>query len=388
MKIIFLTHHLKADDGWSRYAKDLAESLNKNGAEILCVVDEKTELSKLPQVAALGPHLSYVANPFIILKTAIRLRKILRDFKPDIVHVIVEPYATILPFVSTGRAKLVLTVHSTFAFMPILVGGFKRTVSTFLTRLIYKRVDTVICVSEFTKNHLLLHMAKIGALENVQDKTFVLAGGVDVQSVAMQNSDVRKNEKVNSNGAARTKEILFVGAIKPRKGLLEAITALQFVQTDFVYRIVGTYKDKDPYVQLLLKNIEEYGLKNKIVFEGRVDDDRLQKLYSTADLFLMLSTNNGADFEGYGLVYIEANAHGVPCIGPKDSGVSEAIVEGQTGFLVDQYDSRSVAEKIDRALLPDTFKKTDCRRWAEENSIDKKARIVSDVYETLLSTKS
>ncbi len=381
MKVIFLTHHLKGTDGWSRYANDLAQDLQKQGADVLCLVHEYTENSPLKQERPLGAPLGYIANPFASFSTAKSVRGMIEKFSPDIVHVIVEPYATVLPFLgnislnSLGKKspKWVITVHSTYAFLPILVSGWRRLVSTILTRKLYAKIDSVIAVSEFTKQHLLRHMTAIGEQSLVANKIDVLAGGVHMEH-ATPNIPAKNNSP---------KEILFVGALKPRKGLLEAINALAFVKTNVVYRIVGTYKEQDPYIQLLKQKITEHHLEGKIIFEGQVSNEKLQALYANADLFLMLSTNNGADFEGYGLVYIEANAHGVPCIGPKDSGVSDAIRDGKTGFLVDQYNSQTVAQKVDAVLVGNLIKPEDCIAWARENSTDKKAAVMLGLYKKL-----
>ncbi len=385
MKVLFISHHIKGTDGWSRYARDLVIDFQKNGVEVLCLVHElSSDTSQFAQKVVLGTPLSYIANPHISILTAFKIRKIIAEFSPDIIHVIVEPYATILPFllnipsVSNARnkkPKIVITVHSTYAFLPILVSGWRRTVSTILTRKMYTNIDSVICVSEYTKQHLLTHMKAIGELKLVQDKTFILAGGVDVSRIVAGKEEtvIQKNNS--------PKEILFVGALKPRKGLLEAINALNFVQSNYIYRIVGTYKENDPYVNTVKAKIAEYGLEKNVVFEGQVTDEKLQNLYQKADLFLMLSTNNGADFEGYGLVYIEANAHGVPCIGPKDSGVSDAILEAKTGYLVDQYDSKAVGVKIDQILIQNPIKAADCIAWAIANSTDKKAKAMLGLYQ-------
>jgi glycosyltransferase involved in cell wall biosynthesis len=387
MKILFLTHHLRGNDGWSRYAKDFACGLQKRGEDVLSLVSELDPRSDLESKGAqstglserlvLGDHISYIANPIQSFVTAQRVKKIIQEYNPDVIHFIVETYATILPFLLASvlkNRKVVLTVHSTYAFMPILVSGWRRRVSTFLTRNMFQKIDMTICVSKYTEKHFLQHMAGIGESKLVENKTCILAGGVEISEAHKQVS--KKIEKP----ADAPKEILFVGAIKSRKGLLEAVAALAFVRTDFLYRVVGTYDEKNPYVKLVKQKIAESGLQKKVVFEGRISDEKLVELYRNADLYLMLSTNNGADFEGYGLVYIEANAFGVPCIGPGDSGVTDAIVDGKTGFLVNQFDSKAVAEKIDLVLSGRVINSQDCVEWALENQTDKKVDALFDIY--------
>ncbi len=377
MKILFVSHHLKGNDGWSRYARDFLLEMKNQGNEVLCLVNELSPETNVPQNKCLDKHLKYLANPFLSWRTASRVNSIIESFSPNIIHIIVEPYGTIIPFLKPGRAKILITVHSTFAFMPILLKGFRKTISTYLTKLMYKKIDHIICVSKYTKNHLIKHMSLIGEEKLLENKTSVLAGGVDVSSAGMVSAVRKTNEKSK-------KEILFVGAVKPRKGLKEALEALALVKTDFIYRIAGSYKEDDGYCGLLKKLIKEKKLDDKVLFLGQVSDSELENLYKNADLFLMLSTNNGADFEGYGLVYLEANLRGVPCIGPRDSGVSEAIVDGKSGFLVDQYDSPVVARMVERVLNERVISPEDCIDWARENAIEKKTEILKSIYKSLL----
>jgi glycosyltransferase involved in cell wall biosynthesis len=215
-------------------------------------------------------------------------------------------------------------------------------------------------------------MSAIRAVQLVDQKITVLGGGINQRYLGVSEGTREARER---------KEILFVGALKQRKGLREAVEALALVQSNYIYRIVGAYRDNDPYVTSVKQRITALGLEERVVFEGRVSESVLQALYQQADLFLMLSMNNGADFEGYGLVYLEANAYGVPCIGPNDSGVSDAIVDGTTGYVVDQRNPSAAAAVIDKVLQQQSISAEVCRAWAAANSIDKKAKIMMRLYQ-------
>jgi phosphatidylinositol alpha-1,6-mannosyltransferase len=80
------------------------------------------------------------------------------------------------------------------------------------------------------------------------------------------------------------------------------------------------------------------GVADRVWFAGAVDDSTLQRIYRDSDLFVLPSTG-----EGFGLVYAEAMAHGLPCIGARGCGSEDAIIEGTTGRFVDETRPEAVA---------------------------------------------
>ena len=376
MKILFLSHHIKGNDGWSRYARDIIRAVRQEGAEVLCLVHELSPETDIPQKKCLEKPLAYVANPLRSFLSAIKINKAISEFSPDIIQFIVEPYGSIIPFLHKRRSKIVLNAHSTYAFLPALISGMRRIVTTFTARQVYDRTDTVVCISKYTAQYVKRRLSEIHAEHAISNKIVIMGGGVDI---------IPETGHIPSRLIHARKEILFVGAIKPRKGLIEAIEALALIKTNFIYRIVGYYEADNLYVKKIIRKINELQLKDKVELVGQVSDDKLRLLYKDADLFLMLSTNNGADFEGYGIVYLEANLYGVPCIGPRDSGVSDAILDGKTGYLVDQHDSSSVAQTIESVLGDHMIRSADCVNWAKENSIKNRAKTMMAIYENLIT---
>jgi glycosyltransferase involved in cell wall biosynthesis len=377
MKILYLTHHLKGNDGWSRYARDLALGVKMRGDDVICLVNEIDPLTDVVQkkVFSKGP-LSYIVNPLINILDAYKVNRIIKEFNPDIIHVLVEPYGALIPFINKNNSKIVVMAYSTYAYLPIVVKGMKRKFVEILTSISLGKIDSIICISKYTKEYLRGHAKDIIKLSVLDRKISIVGGGVNEVQILKKAVPPLYNSP---------KEILFVGALKPRKGLIEAIEALRFVKSDYIYRIVGSYISSDPYIKLVNKKISEYNLQNKIILCGQVSDSELESMYMKADLFLMLSTNNGVDFEGYGLVYIEANSKGVPVIGPSDSGVSDAIISGKTGYLVNQFDSQNVAKVIENVLQNNPIKSSDCIAWALENTVEKKVSQIIEIYKIVIN---
>jgi len=120
-------------------------------------------------------------------------------------------------------------------------------------------------------------------------------------------------------------------------------------------------------------------------FLGRVNDQTLENLYKQADVFLMPSLTTEDTFEGFGLVYIEANAHGVPVIGPDRSGSTEAIANGKSGYTVDVRDPAAIADALHKILDEHTISPDGCRKWAEQHSAEHMANATYDVYQRVAS---
>jgi phosphatidylinositol alpha-1,6-mannosyltransferase len=89
-----------------------------------------------------------------------------------------------------------------------------------------------------------------------------------------------------------------------------------------------------------------------------VPEADLADLYGCADVFAMLCRERwgGLEAEGYGIVFVEAAACGVPSIAGRSGGSHEAVVDGETGFVVDPHDSAGVRAALDRLLGDDALR--------------------------------
>ncbi len=182
--------------------------------------------------------------------------------------------------------------------------------------------------------------------------------------------------------------IIAVGAVKERKGYLQAIDALAAYRdkykTPFRYEIFGSLDHDPAYVASLRTKIAQYGLQDCCFLHGPVSDGALRAAYAKADCFLLTSIQQGSNFEGFGLVFLEASAYGVPVIGPTTGGCPEAISEGKSGYVCDPNDAVMIAKRMDQILKDHTISAKNCRAWAEEHRIEKKVDELERVYTSLL----
>lgn len=166
--------------------------------------------------------------------------------------------------------------------------------------------------------------------------------------------------------------VLTVGRIHPRKGQLETLRALialpDSVRAKIEYQIAGS--SSRPAYEKELKDLAST-TDFPVTFLGNLSDQELSKAYDHADIFAMTSIDYGNSIEGFGLVYLEASAHGLPIVAHAVGGVSEAVIDGETGFLVAPHDQAGLCAAVTklveseplRTILGDTG-----RIWASKPS--------------------
>jgi glycosyltransferase involved in cell wall biosynthesis len=375
MKILFITSSLEPKDGWGRYGLDIVSEIAKtNDVMVLC--NSVYDGSSLEQYAVLhDPH--SIVSPLKLFVSRKKIQDSIDSFQPDVIHFVVESYVVVLPFLKLpSQTKTFLTVHGTYSFIPYVFvrERLKRGIAGMLIKKAYERVTGIISVSSFTKEHLLSQYLLFCKKSFDKKKITVITNGIDPKKFSFETT---------SRVPGNKKSILFVGAVKRRKGVLEALAVLSYYRDlygdDFVFTIAGSYKENDVYTKQVLSEVKALGLENVVRMVGMVPDLELKKLYTEADLFLMLSIEDGMSLEGFGLVYLEANTYGVPAIGSINSGARDAISPGVSGYLVDPFDLPDCALKIN-LVLSGSVKPIDCINWAKEQNIEVKVSQITSLY--------
>jgi len=145
--------------------------------------------------------------------------------------------------------------------------------------------------------------------------------------------------------------ILFVGRLVRRKGLVELLKAFEIVSKsipDARLVIVGD----GPFRSELEALIRESSVGERVEMRGTLTGQPLNREYASCDVFVMPSKTTSVDTEGFGMVFLEAAYFARPAVGTRSGGIPEAVVDGETGLLVDQDDVEGLALKI-RTLLED-----------------------------------
>ena len=161
----------------------------------------------------------------------------------------------------------------------------------------------------------------------------------------------KKNELRNKRSIASNTKILITASrlIKEKSTdtIITILSELTKLFPDILLIIAG---DGDYKSELVLLT-DSLGLHDKVLFTGRVPQAELRELYELSDLFILLSES-----ESFGLVFLEANACGLPVIGNNVGGIPEAIENGKSGFLVDSDNPADVIEKISLLLTNNSLR--------------------------------
>lgn len=205
--------------------------------------------------------------------------------------------------------------------------------------------DAVVAVSEFTRRTLIDKMGV--APERIE----LIVNGVDAERFQ---PGPKSQDLLERYGLAGKRVLLTVGRLVERKGIDTTIRALPQILAqcpDACYLIVGT----GDYRAQLEALVAAHGVGEQVIFAGRVPHDELVAHYQLCDLFVMPNRElANHDTEGFGLVFLEANACGKAVVAGRAGGVVEAVRHGETGLNVDGDDVGAVAAAITDLLLDDT----------------------------------
>jgi glycosyltransferase involved in cell wall biosynthesis len=160
-------------------------------------------------------------------------------------------------------------------------------------------------------------------------------------TIAPPGTDPAAQAQGSSDGIVR---LLAVGSVVPRKGYDVLIAALATL-SDLPWRLTIAGDRRDPAAAARLDaDIERYQFGQRISVLGAMASERLAELYVAADVFVLASR-----FEGYGMVYAEAMAHGLPVIGTTAGAIPETI-PASAGLLVAPDDTAALATALRRLI--------------------------------------
>lgn len=203
------------------------------------------------------------------------------------------------------------------------------------------QADAVVCVSRFTQEALANRMGvernKIALIEN----------GVDTERFRPGDPDP---ELVARHGWTGQRLILSVGRLVRRKGFDKLIEAMPIVLDQCKNAHLAVIGE-GPLRAELQASIQQRGLARHVSLLGAANDSELPALYAAAELFALPNREMpDGDTEGFGLVFLEANACGKPVVAGRAGGAVDAVKDGVNGLLVNGESPEEIARAILRLL--------------------------------------
>jgi len=256
------------------------------------------------------------------------IEKIHREFPFDIIHAHValpDGYGALLAD-RVHKKPLVVTLHG--LDMATTIHRNDKCKQCILE--VFEAANKVICVSSKLRKRCL-------EVYDHETKFEVVSNGMSLDKIVEAPGQLR--EKYEGK-----KVLLTVGSLYRLKGHDYVIRALPEIierVPALVYLIVGSGPEEDCLKRLM----DELGLNDYVEFCGRKDHETVMEYMSICDLFVMPSWD-----EGFGIVYLEAMAHGKPVIACRGQGIEDVIVDGETGLLVKPKDLENLKKAMIRLL--------------------------------------
>lgn len=268
-----------------------------------------------------------------------RVRSLVRETGAELVlfgHAL--PLGALGPGLAAAGVPYATLTHGAEAWMA-RVPGIDR-----LLRRALSRAEVVFAVSRYTERFVRRALAP-------RARTVILPPGVDVERFhpAVDGAVVRK-----ALGLEDRPVVVSVSRLVPRKGQDALIRAWPRVQTQVpgaALVVVG----RGPYEATLRRMASDLGVGEAVRFVGQVGEEALPGHYAAGDLFAMptRSRHAGLEVEGFGIVYLEAAATGKAVVAGASGGAAEAIVDGETGVVVDGRHPAAVGDAVGDLLLDD-----------------------------------
>lgn len=223
--------------------------------------------------------------------------------------------------------KLVVTFHGSD------INSYPKRHGKDVYKSLYNSADIITTNTSFTMNKVVANGAD-------KKKIIIIPVGLLCDNFPLRDDPVDSSQKV----------ITTVGRLVEKKGHIWMIDALkELVETtpDIIWNIIGSGPE-----ELKLKNkVEELNLTSNTHFHGSLKSPDVIKILSESHIFILPSvTASSGDMEGQGLVLQEAQSMGVPVISTLHNGIPDGVLDGKSGLLVPEKDSKALTDAVNKLL--------------------------------------
>lgn len=326
MKIVQLLPELN-EGGVERGVVELSRELVKLGHESIVISAGGKQVLQLE--ADGGRHILFDVcskNPLTALTRVLRLRRLLRELRPDILHARSRVPAWLAWLANRGlRIPFVTTVHgfnSVNAYSRVMTFG-----------------DRVICVSTAIKDYIQKHYGV------AEEKTTVIPRGIDLvvfDPEAVDNGFIASfRSRYQLEGKFVVTTVGRITQLKDVESFIKAIDLLRRNIPEVIGLVVGgVHEGKNNYSQLLHRLVSSLDLEKHVTFTG--SQAKVAEIYALSDVVVSSSKKP----ESFGRAAGEALAMEVPVVATAHGGILDIVIDGETGRLFQPGDIRALAECI------------------------------------------
>jgi glycosyltransferase involved in cell wall biosynthesis len=324
--------------GMEFYVQRLSEELAARGHEITVFTSSSGKLESVREVNGVKiVSLRKMLNVYNVPIVPSLFWRLLNQERPDVIDT--HQYPVFFSDVSAGiswikNVPLLLHVHVVSYAKSPFSGFVSDAYYSTIGRIPFEVASSIVSPSMAYRNKLI----QMGAKPN---KIQVIPYGIDLQRFALK-YDV-ETFKAHYD-CKNSKVILSVGRLNYQKGFQYLIKAMPGIIRRFPnakLMIVGE-GEQLAYLEQLSKSL---GVGESVIFTGALSQTEIPKAYAACDVFVLPSL-----FEALGISLIEAQAAGKPVVGTRSEGAIEALIENETGFLVNPCYTKGLEEAIEQIL--------------------------------------
>lgn len=248
--------------------------------------------------------------------------------------------------------------------------------NSFLKRYLLRNTNKVLCVSRYTMSQIVEKVTvdpkRITVFPNTLDPYFRTSKNSDINLVKKKYGIPESSKVVLTVSRLCSSE-----QYKGYENVIKILPELNKEVCEFKYLIVGGGDESE--ITRIIDLVNEFKLQNQVILAGEITDNELSELYNASDVFVMPSKG-----EGFGIVFLEALANGLPVIAGNKDGSVDPLLDGKLGELIDPDNLNEIKNSISLLLKNPKKKNTDLKKktvFKYFNFNEFKQRLISILYE-------
>lgn len=259
-----------------------------------------------------------------------RLASVLREIQPDVIHAHFGPAGVIMaPVADRLEIPMALTLYG-YDVSRLARESFWRNKYPSA----FSRASLLVGIS----NHIC---SRIEALGGSSEKISCWHLGIDLSQFEYRPAD--------ESFDGRTVQCLHVGRLVEKKSPIDLVEAFRYAidATDDDVQLELKIAGDGPLRAELEQKVRDLGIEKQVSILGAVPHSQVSKLMGEANLYTQhCKTASDGDQEGQGVSFVEASASGLPIVSTRHNGLTDVILDGKTGYLVEEEDAEGMGEKI------------------------------------------